>query len=536
MRRKALAGVVASTVLAAAGWALVRPSPPTGGAKRAPPRGPVPVEVAPIEQGAITLRTTYSGSLESPGRFVIAANVRGRVERLHVDLADPVERGALVAELEDDELGQLALEARAELRVARARAREAAGAAEIAERELERLVTLQGRGVVSPSQLDAARAESLARRAAAQVARAEVARARAALDAARVRLGYTRVVADWACGLEDEAKGPGRASKKADVPPLKSAACAAPRVVAERMVDAGDTVEAGQPLLAIASLDPLRVVLFVPERAYRHLRPGIPALVETDAWPGRQFSARVSRVSPVFDPDSRQARVELLVPNPSDRAGATRAPPTESARPESNGGAPVGAPAVSFPREPEHGLPNLGGPLRPGMFVRVTVTLRTVPNATIVPEAALTRRSDRVGVFFIEEPGPKARFVEVEPGIREGERVELLGGAPLTGEVVTLGQQLIDDGVPVTVSRGASSSAASAGLRPSRQSAPESNPQGAPQPNPPTGPTGYPTSASGPSEPSTSGPNEGRSKHPSPWSGRGGSASPEPSSRGSGAR
>ena len=68
----------------------------------------------------------------------------------------------------------------------------------------------------------------------------------------------------------------------------------------------------------------------------------------------------------------------------------------------------------------------------------------------IVPEQALTVRKDRTGVFVVDEESGTARWREVTVGIREGDRVQI-AGENLEGRVVTLGQQLIDDGSAVTI-------------------------------------------------------------------------------------
>ncbi len=54
---------------------------------------PAPVEVATIVHGPIELRRTFTGTLEAHAEFVAAPKVSGRVEQLHVDLADGVTRG-----------------------------------------------------------------------------------------------------------------------------------------------------------------------------------------------------------------------------------------------------------------------------------------------------------------------------------------------------------------------------------------------------------------------------------------------------------
>ena len=78
------------------------------------------------------------------------------------------------------------------------------------------------------------------------------------------------------------------------------------------------------------------------------------------------------------------------------------------------------------------------------------MVLARVPEATIVPEQALTIRDDRSGVFIISEDERSVIWHEVKVGIREGNRVQV-EGAGLSGRVVTLGQQLVKDGSEITI-------------------------------------------------------------------------------------
>jgi len=370
-------------VAAGLGWSvfirLQEQTNPSG--QRTGPRS-APVEVAKIQRGPITLQRTFSGALEAKAEFVVAPKVSGRVRRLEVDLADTVERGQIVAELDNDEYLQAVVQAEAELAVARANLVEAGSALEIATREFRRNEKLRHTGVASESQFDAAKADQLAKQAQLEVARAQVTRAQASLETAKIRLGYTKVNADWTGGDRQ-------------------------RVVAERYVDEGDTVSANTPLLAIVELDPITGVIFVTEKDYTRLQSGQAASLTTDAYPGERFQGRIERIAPIFRQATRQARVELTIGNPRHR-------------------------------------------LKPGMFIRATVVLERVAEATIVPEQALTTRNDRIGVFVIDEDSQSVAWREVKVGIREGQRVQVQGQG-LTGRVVTLGQQLLDDGSRITI-------------------------------------------------------------------------------------
>jgi RND family efflux transporter MFP subunit len=182
------------------------------------------------------------------------------------------------------------------------------------------------------------------------------------------------------------------------------------RVVAERYVDEGETVAANAPLLRIVELDPITAVFYVTERDYARLKPGQHASLSTDAFPGERFSAEIERIAPVFRESTRQARVELRVANPEQR-------------------------------------------LKPGMFARATVMLDRVERAVIAPEQALTTRDGRVGLFLVGADGTSVTWQEVEPGIRQDGRVQLIG-AELSGRVVILGQQLLGDGATIRIVEG----------------------------------------------------------------------------------
>ena len=342
----------------------------------------VPVEVMPIMHGPIELHRTLSGTLEARAEFVVAPKVSGRVERLTVNIADPVKRGQVVGELDSEEYVQAVAQAKADLEVARANLAEARNALEITTRELVRFKTLRQRGVASESQFDSVQANELAKQAGLEVAKAQVVRAEASLETTRIRLGYTRITAGWSGGNEQ-------------------------RVVSERFVDEGETVSANTPLLRIVELDPITGVVFVTERDYARLRPGQEILLLTDAVPGQEFRGRIERIAPVFRQTTRQARVEMVIDNSDQR-------------------------------------------LKPGMFIRANVVLDRNEDATIIHEQALTRRNDRTGVFLVSRDGHSVTWHEVTTGIRAGDRVEITE-KDLSGRVVTLGQQLLDEGSAISI-------------------------------------------------------------------------------------
>jgi RND family efflux transporter MFP subunit len=276
------------------------------------------------------------------------------------------------------------------------------------------------------------RQEAAASAAALQVARAEQVQAEARLEYAELTLERARALhpqgaisqaelddaaADQraaAAGVEVARAGVARAAAELEAARIALADTRLVAgegegdwVVAERHLRAGETATAGQPLLTLVDLDPLVGSLFVTEQDYGGVAVGQPVTLEVDAFPGETFGGEVLRVAPAFDEGSRQARVELAVENP-------------------------------------------GGRLKPGMFARVGLVLERAQEARVVPAAALTRRGDIDGVFLLDEERMVAVWRPVTPGIREGDRVQLLE-ADLAGRVVTLGARQVSDGAAVVL-------------------------------------------------------------------------------------
>jgi RND family efflux transporter MFP subunit len=179
------------------------------------------------------------------------------------------------------------------------------------------------------------------------------------------------------------------------------------RVVADRYVDEGQTVSANTELLLIVELQPINGVIYVSEVDYARLHPGQEVALSTDAYPGETFRGRIERIAPVFRQETRQARVELTIDNPGRR-------------------------------------------LKPGMFIRAEIVLDRLAEAIIVLEKALVRRDDVDGVFVVAEDGRSVAWRPVRVGIREGDKAQVEGEG-LSGRVVTLGQQLVDDGSAIII-------------------------------------------------------------------------------------
>lgn len=291
MKRKySIAAVVVAVMIIVIIWQLFQRMP--GQAEGSPTRTSVPVavEVEPVRKGTIRDIGVYTGTLLPESQFTVAPKVAGRLEKILVDIGDEVQRGQLIAMLDDDEFVQQVDQARAELDVARANIEESSSELGLRQRELERVRILREKKIISQSELDAAEAQYAAALARQKVAEAQATQKEAVLKAAQVRLGYTRIRASWEDGTRS-------------------------RVVGERFVDEGAMLAANAPIASVVDIDTLKAVIHVIERDYPRIRTGQKAFITTDAHPGRTFTGTIARIAPVLKEAARQARVEIDVDN-----------------------------------------------------------------------------------------------------------------------------------------------------------------------------------------------------------------------------
>ncbi len=376
--KRGFAILVALGILGAFGWHVYRKVTAAAEGPGAPRRqAAVAVEVTPVRKMTIRDVGEFTGSLLPRSQFTVAPKVPGRLEKLLVNIGDSVQRDDLIAVLDSQEYAQQVEEARAALEVAKANVAESSSALDVAKREFERATALREKKIASESELDEAEARYKACDAKYNVSLAQVAQNDAGLKAAEVRLSYTQIRASW-----EDGQGA--------------------RVIGERFMDEGTMLRANDAIVSVLDVDSLIAVMHVIERDYVKVHVGQKAAIATDAYPDRQFSGTVARIAPLLRETSRQARVELDVPN-ADHA------------------------------------------LKPGMFVRVQIELERRDDATVVPASALARRNGQQGVFVANTQRMDVQFVPTTVGIVNGELAEVVE-PPLEGPVVILGHHLLEDG------------------------------------------------------------------------------------------
>ncbi|HZF22156.1 MAG TPA: efflux RND transporter periplasmic adaptor subunit [Burkholderiales bacterium] len=177
-------------------------------------------------------------------------------------------------------------------------------------------------------------------------------------------------------------------------------------IVGLRQISPGAYVKAGTDIVRIENVSSIKVDFRIPENYLSKIRPNQEILVRLDAYPGEEFRGRVYAVEPVVEERTRTIAMRARIPN-------------------------------------------RGFKLKPGMFVRVAVTMENRPNAIVIPEQAIWPQGKDSFVFRVVDG--KAALTKVEIGNRQPGSVEILKGLGANDMVVTDGQIKLRDGAPVAV-------------------------------------------------------------------------------------
>jgi len=209
--------------------------------------------------------------------------------------------------------------ARARLVTAQARLREAEANAARAARDVERFRGLLAKDEISQQQFDTTAAGADALKAGVDSARSQIAEAEAGIRVAESKLAQSRAGEQQAqAELETAQTGPSqiaatraRASSaearvmqaranlaQADLN-LQYTTVKAPArgIVSKKGVNAGQVVQAGQPLLALVQIDDVWVTANFKETQLKDMRPGQRATIDVDAFGGREFKGKVDSVA-----------------------------------------------------------------------------------------------------------------------------------------------------------------------------------------------------------------------------------------------
>lgn len=418
----------------------------------------VPVAVAPVETGDISLLLNYSGNLEPVKDIQLVPKVSGQIERVLVEVGDPVKAGDSIAIVEDDtyaaqvkqaksalkaanlnldkmELGTRAEElaaARSALQLARAALDDtvyiddnertsaaanlanAQAALRAAQSEYDK-IAWAGQVGTTPQALQLERAttayeQSLAaynlqtNPADAQLAPLESQVVQAELKLALSEQPFRPVDFDIArTGIEQAEAALDLANLQ-----LEYTTITAPYdgIIAELHIEEGSMVGPQVPVARVVSNE-IEVKVSVEEGRLGQLYKGQHVALNVAAYPGVDFPAVVSNVAPVAD---AKTHTFMITVTPMDKKGL----------------------------------------LRGGMFADTTLLAEEKDNTLLVPLTAVTTVNNKPTIYVVgKDTSVEQRTVTT--GLSNKTQIEILSGVKVDELVVTDGQVNLIDGAPVKV-------------------------------------------------------------------------------------
>lgn len=307
--------------------------------------GVVPVQaaetlaVASVQYLEVSQSYRAEGLVEATHQSTVSAQISGRIKEINFDVGDRVKQGQVIVRIDEREAAQAVVGSQGQVLQAQA-------SMQNAKATYERSKQLFAQKFISQAALDKAQADY-------QAAQGLAAATQAGAGQASLAHGYTAVVAPYA------------------------------GVVAARMVEMGEMVMPGKPLMTGFDPSELRVVVNVPQHELFAIGTQPDVRIEVPAL-HRWIKAASATVQPVADVRTHSTQVRVYLP--ANEAG-----------------------------------------IYPGMFVRAHFVVAK-SNKLVIPMSAVLRRSEVVGVFVVDAKGTaKLRQVRVGESTAEG-MIEVLAG------------------------------------------------------------------------------------------------------------
>jgi multidrug efflux pump subunit AcrA (membrane-fusion protein) len=171
-------------------------------------------------------------------------------------------------------------------------------------------------------------------------------------------------------------------------------------------VDIGENVDPQTAVALVVDMHEAKTDLDIPEKYLAKISLGQLAKISVDAYPGEEFSGKVTKISPIVDMNTRSSPIEISVANPEHR-------------------------------------------LKSGMFAKVSLVVREKKEVPVVMKEAIIGKEPDQYIFIIEDN--KAILKKISLGIHQGPYFEVRQGLKEGDLVVVMGQQRLTEGSSVKI-------------------------------------------------------------------------------------
>ena len=343
-----------------------------------------PAEIRTLEQTVLA-----DGTIKAQKQVTVGAQVSGQIKALHVTLGQQVQKGQLVAEI-DDLTQQNALKD-AEEALKNVLAQRAAKVAMQKNNQLtyqrQREILAKGLGV--RADFDSAKATLDSTQAEIDALNAQIAQAEIAVSNAKLNLGYTKITS-----------------------PISGTVVAIP-------VEEGQTVNAVQSaptIIKVAQLDTMTVEAQISEADGVKVKVGIAVFFTILGEPEKRFSATLRAIEPAPDSINDETTTSTSSSSSSSSSSTTT--------------------AIYY-----NGLfdvANPDGALRISMTAQVYIVLSKAEDAIVIPATALENDKGRYRVQVVDDKC-KVSTREVTVGLNNNVDAQILSGLQ-AGEQVIVSQ------------------------------------------------------------------------------------------------
>jgi len=380
-------------------------------------RGDIPVQVAAVTRQPMTYSLVANGDISPLFQVDLSPKVSGYLEKISVQIGDSVKQGQVIAQIDRAEFVQKVKEIEAKLAQAKAAAdeveagtrsediRQAEEAVKQAQSRFDnakttrqRMEALYSREIISKKDFDNADTECAVCEAQLSSSQEKLKQLK---EGARpeVREGSRAKVKEMEAILAQEQI---RLQNTQIIAPFAGE-------IVRRNVDSGALVSPSTALVTLVHLETLKVVANVLEKDVSLVNLGMKAKILTEAYPGKPFEGTVVRINKALDLATRTLPAEINVPNP-------------------------------------------GHLLKPGMFAKIEMILKEIPNALTVPKEAVLKEEGKDFVFAVE--GDQAFRKPVVTGIERESLIEIVEGVKEGDKIVIRGQESLRDRSTIRIVEG----------------------------------------------------------------------------------